>query len=123
MEAEAGNKLQPGPALDVTRNTVRLLTDGGSVARCKYVNNVVEQDHRFVKQRVWWAKGYGSFSSAWRTLQGIEAVNMIRKGRARPIHAAHRVEMHASAPSNAAGIPPERVNTHSSWCTLSQTEH
>jgi hypothetical protein len=29
------------------------------------------------------AKGYGSFPSAWRTLQGIEAVNMIRKGRAR----------------------------------------
>jgi hypothetical protein len=23
----------------------------------------------------------GSFPSAWRTLQGIEAVNMIRKGR------------------------------------------
>jgi hypothetical protein len=27
------------------------------------------------------AKGYGSFQSAWRTLQGIEAVAMIRKGR------------------------------------------
>jgi len=34
-----------------------------------------------VKKRVWLAKGYGSFQSAWRTLQGIEAVNMIRKGR------------------------------------------
>lgn len=51
--------------------------------QCKYLNNVVEQDHRFVKQRVWLAKGYGSFPSAWRTLQGIEAVSMIRKGRAR----------------------------------------
>jgi hypothetical protein len=29
------------------------------------------------------AKGYGSFQSAWRTLQGIEAVAMIRKGRVR----------------------------------------
>ena len=29
------------------------------------------------------AKGYGSFRTAWRTLQGIEAVNMIRKGRVR----------------------------------------
>ena len=27
--------------------------------------------------------GYGSFRSAWRTLQGIEAVNMIGKGRIR----------------------------------------
>jgi transposase, IS6 family len=34
-----------------------------------------------VKKRVWLAKGYGSFQSAWRTLQGIETVNMIRKGR------------------------------------------
>jgi transposase-like protein len=49
--------------------------------QCKYLNNVIEQDHRSVKKRVWLAKGYGSFRSAWRTLQGIETVNMIRKGR------------------------------------------
>ena len=51
--------------------------------QCKYLNNVVEQDHRTVKKRVWLAKGYGSFRTAWRTLRGIEAVSMIRKGRAR----------------------------------------
>jgi hypothetical protein len=51
--------------------------------QCKYLNNVVEQDHRTVKKRTWLAKGYGSFLTAWRTLQGIEAMNMIRKGRAR----------------------------------------
>jgi len=51
--------------------------------QCKYLNNVVEQDHRTVKKRSRLAKGYGSFSPAWRTLQGIEAVNMIRKGRVR----------------------------------------
>jgi transposase-like protein len=51
--------------------------------QCKYLNNVVEQDHRTVKKRVWLAKGYGSFQSAWRTLQGIEDVAMIRKGRVR----------------------------------------
>jgi DDE domain len=38
--------------------------------QCKYLNNVVEQDHRAVKNRVWPAKGYGSFVTAWRTLQG-----------------------------------------------------
>jgi transposase, IS6 family len=43
-------------------------------------NNVV---HRSVKKRVWLAKGYGSFQSAWRTLQGIETMHMIRKGRVR----------------------------------------
>jgi transposase-like protein len=51
--------------------------------QCKYLNNVVEQDHRTVKQRTWLAKGYGSFPTAWRTLQGIEALNMIWKGRVR----------------------------------------
>ena len=41
----------------------------------------MEQDHRTVKKRVWLAKGYGSFQSAWRTLQGIETVAMIRRAR------------------------------------------
>jgi len=44
--------------------------------QCKYLNNVIEQDHRIVKRRVWLAKGYGSFQSAWRTLQGIETVHI-----------------------------------------------
>jgi transposase, IS6 family len=51
--------------------------------QCKYLNNIVEQDHRAVKKRVWLAKGYGSFQSAWRTLQGIETMHMINKGRVR----------------------------------------
>jgi transposase-like protein len=54
-----------------------------ALRQCKYLNNVIEQDHRTVKKRVWLAKGYGSFQSAWRTLQGIESVHMIRKGRVR----------------------------------------
>jgi IS6 family transposase len=51
--------------------------------QCKYLNNIIEQDHRTVKKRVWLAKGYGSFQSAWRTLQGIETMHMINKGRVR----------------------------------------
>ena len=51
--------------------------------QCKYLNNIIEQDHRTVKKRTWLAKGYGSFATAWSTLQGIEAVHMIRKGRVR----------------------------------------
>jgi transposase, IS6 family len=54
-----------------------------ALRQCKYLNNVIEQDHRTVKKRVWLAKGYGFFQSAWRTLQGIETVHMIRKGRVR----------------------------------------
>jgi transposase-like protein len=49
--------------------------------QCKYLNNIVEQDHRVPKKRVWLARGYQSFTTTWRTLQGIEAVHMIQKGR------------------------------------------
>jgi IS6 family transposase len=51
--------------------------------QCKYLNNMIEQDHRTVKKRTWLAKGYGSFPTAWRTLQGIEAMHMIGRGRVR----------------------------------------
>ena len=51
--------------------------------QCKYLNNIVEQDHRTVKKRARLGKGYGSFQSAWRTLQGIETMHMINKGRVR----------------------------------------
>jgi transposase, IS6 family len=54
-----------------------------ALRQCKYLNNVTEQDHRTVKKRVWLAKGYGTFQSAWRTIQGIEAMHMIGKGRLR----------------------------------------
>ena len=53
--------------------------------QCKYLNNIVEQDHRNVKRRTWLAKGYGSVPTAWRTLRGIEAMDLIRKGRVRRV--------------------------------------
>src|SRR5205823_9883581 len=59
----------------------RLLPRRVRLRQCKYLNNIVEQDHRSVKKRTWLAKGYGSFQSAWRTLEGIETMSMIRKGR------------------------------------------
>ena len=53
--------------------------------RCRpvrYLNNV-EQDHRAIKRRVRAMQGFRAFHSAWRTIQGIEIVNMIRKGQIR----------------------------------------
>ncbi len=49
--------------------------------RVKYLNNIIEQDHRFVKKRVRAAQCYKSFTTAERTLQGVEAINMMRKGQ------------------------------------------
>jgi transposase-like protein len=51
--------------------------------QCKFLNNVIEQDHRVSKKRTWLAKRYKTFPSAWRTLEGIETMHMIRKGRVR----------------------------------------
>jgi putative transposase len=48
---------------------------------CKYLNNIVEQDHRFIKRRIGPMLGFKSFESARRTLAGIELVRMLKKGQ------------------------------------------
>jgi transposase-like protein len=47
----------------------------------KYPNNVIEQDHRNIKRLTKPMMGFGSFNTARRTLSGIEAMSMIRKGQ------------------------------------------
>jgi IS6 family transposase len=47
----------------------------------KYLNNIVEQDHRFIKRLVKPGMGFFSFATASRTLQGYEMINMLRKGQ------------------------------------------
>jgi IS6 family transposase len=48
---------------------------------CKYLNNVVEQDHRFIKRLVKPGMGFFSFETAGNTLHGYESMNMMRKGQ------------------------------------------
>jgi transposase-like protein len=47
----------------------------------KYLNNIIEQDHRFIKRRINSTLGFFSFKTAWRTIRGYETMNMIRKGQ------------------------------------------
>jgi IS6 family transposase len=47
----------------------------------KYLNNLVEQDHRFLKRLTKPGMGFFSFETAWRTLQGFEVMSMMRKGQ------------------------------------------
>ncbi len=51
----------------------------------KYLNNLVEQDHRFIKRLVKPGLGFFSDETAWRTLQGYETMNMIRKGQVKGV--------------------------------------
>ncbi len=47
----------------------------------KYLNNIVEQDHRGIKRLVKPGMGFGSFNTARRTIRGYEMMNMMRKGQ------------------------------------------
>ena len=47
----------------------------------KYLNNIVEQDHRFVKKITKPMKGFKAFDCAKATLAGIELHHMLRKGQ------------------------------------------
>ncbi len=49
------------------------------ILQVKYLNNIVEQDHRFIKKLTRPMMDFKSFRSASATLQGIEVANMIRK--------------------------------------------
>jgi putative transposase len=51
------------------------------IRQCKYLNNIVEQDHRNIKRRISIDTGFKEFESAQRTLAGVEVVNIIRKGQ------------------------------------------
>ena len=57
------------------------LTKTTELRRVKYLNNMVEQDHRFIKRRVNPGMGFVLFNTARRTLRGYEVMNMIRKGQ------------------------------------------
>jgi IS6 family transposase len=59
----------------------RIVPQDCKLRRVKYLNNVIEQDHRFIKKKVRASQCFKSFHTAERTLEGIEPINMIRKGQ------------------------------------------
>jgi transposase-like protein len=68
---------------------IRELKSSGELGRqcqCRptpYLNNVLEQDHRFVKKRIAASLWFRSLDGALRTIAGYEAMNVIRKGQIR----------------------------------------
>ena len=54
---------------------------GIEIRQVKYLNNIVEQDHRPIKRQLRPMLGFKSFRSAAVTLAGIELMHMIRKGQ------------------------------------------
>jgi transposase-like protein len=51
------------------------------IRQCKYLNNIIEQDHRRIKRKTRPMLGFKNFYAAHRTLAGIEVMAMIKKGQ------------------------------------------
>ncbi len=83
---------QPPRVINVDKNAaypvaMEALKAGKTIAaqtelrQVKYLNNVIEQDHRAIKRITKPMMGFIRFNTARRTLSGIEAMEMIRKGQ------------------------------------------
>ena len=67
-----------------TAAIVRIQADSGSpivLRQSKYLNNIVEQDHRAIKRVVRPMLGFKNFHCASIVIAGIEIMHMIRKGQ------------------------------------------
>ena len=63
-----------------------LVADSGltiELRQCKYLNNVVEQDHRAIKRRTRPMMSFKSFGSAVKIIAGVETMHMVKKGQLR----------------------------------------
>jgi transposase-like protein len=65
-------------AIDKLKND-KILPKNVGIRQIKYLNSIIEQDHRSIKRIVNPMLGFQSFLSANKTLKGIEAMNMIKK--------------------------------------------
>jgi transposase-like protein len=59
----------------------KVLPNDCNLRRTKYLTNIVEQDHRFIRRRWRAMQCFRSFHAAERALEGVEAMHMIRKGQ------------------------------------------
>lgn len=58
-----------------------MLPESCELRQVKYLNNLVEQDRRSIKRLTKPGLGFQRLRTAWRTIQGYEVMNMIRKGQ------------------------------------------
>jgi transposase-like protein len=59
----------------------KVLPKDCNLRRTKYLTNIVEQDHRFIRRRWRAMQCFRSFHTAERALEGVEAMHMIKKGQ------------------------------------------
>ena len=59
----------------------KVLPSDCKLRRVKYLNNVIEQDHRAIRRRWRVMQCFRSFHTAERTIEGVEILHMMRKGQ------------------------------------------
>lgn len=69
------------PAAFITSQEEKVLPKDCRLRRTKYLTNIVEQDHRFIRRRWRAMQCFRSFHTAERTIEGVEAMHMLRKGQ------------------------------------------
>ncbi|AZV42995.1 transposase [Peribacillus asahii] len=57
------------------------MPEGIQMRQVKYLNNIVEQDHRFIKKRVRSMLGFKTYETATSIVRSIEAMYMMKKGQ------------------------------------------
>src|ERR671914_781012 len=63
----------------------KILPRDCKLRRVKYLNNVIEQDHRAIRRKWRAMQCFRSFHTAERTIEGVEAAHMMRKGQVKRI--------------------------------------
>ncbi|PEA05278.1 DDE-type integrase/transposase/recombinase, partial [Bacillus cereus] len=63
------------------RKEEKYLPHGMPLRVKKYLNNIIEQDHRFIKKRIRNMLGLKSLHTATQMIVGIEAMHMVKKGQ------------------------------------------
>ena len=71
----------------------RILPKKVGLRQIKYLNNIIEQDHRPIKRIVRPMLGFQSFHTAIKTLKGIEIMHMIKKGQVDTLNPCVRAEV------------------------------
>ena len=66
------------PAIDELKNEKNLFKNV-EIRQTRYLNNIIEQDHRSIKRIIVPMLGFQFFHSASKTLKGIEAINIVKK--------------------------------------------
>jgi transposase, IS6 family len=70
-----------------------ILPKNVGLRQIKYLNNIIEQDHRPIKRIVSPMLGFQSFHTANKTLKGIEIMHMIKKGQVDTLNRCVRAEV------------------------------